>query len=210
MLAYGFSMGLRCVIVEDQTMFLQMLHSMLRSVPDLHVVATARTVAEGLAACEEHRPDLLVLDLSLPDGAGVDVARRLARLNRSARTIVLSGEASTFVCPADLNRQIHAVLNKTQAFDDLASELKGLLPKARGGSQSLKTGDVRASLTAREYEIFQMIGRGLMSKEIAEKLSVSPHTIQTHRKKIAHKLGTSGPELAQQALRHYHTTLGAP
>lgn len=203
------TMGLSCVIVEDQTMFLQMLHSMMRGVPDLEIVATSRSVAEGLAACERHKPDLLVLDLTLPDGSGVEVARRLAALSPASKTIILSGEASTFVCPADLHRRVHAVIDKTQVFDDLNAELKILLPKARGGSQSAKSSEARSLLSAREYEIFQLIGRGLMSKEIAEKLDVSPHTVQAHRKKIAQKLGTSGPELAQQALRHYHATLGS-
>lgn len=201
-------MSLQCVIVEDQTMFLQMLHNMLQAVPDLRVVATARSEAEGIAAVERHRPDLLVLDLALPDGSGVEVARRLAALRPESKSIVLSGEASTFICPSALQSHIHAVLDKTQAFDDLAGELKALLPRARGGSHSGKTVPLRDLLSAREYEIFVLIGRGLMSKEIGEKLFISPQTVQTHRRKIAEKLGTTGPELVQAALKHYHETLG--
>lgn len=202
-------MSLKCIIVEDQTMFLQMLDNMLRTVPDLEVVATAQTEAQGIAACEQHKPDLLVLDLALPDGNGINVARRLAAVNPSGKTIILSGEASTFICPVCLNGKIHAVLDKTQAFDDLSEELKTLLPAARGGSRSVRGSDVRSKLTSREYEIFGFIGRGLMSKEIGETLGISALTVQTHRRKIAEKLGTSGPELVQQAIRHYHATLGA-
>jgi DNA-binding NarL/FixJ family response regulator len=202
-------MSLRCVIVEDQTMFLQLLHGMLAAFPELQVVATARSKREGQEACERHRPDILVLDLNLPDGNGVKVASLLARLNPAAKIIILSGEASTFVCPAGLNERIHAVLDKTQAFDDLATELKTLLPRARGGSSSARGQGVRERLSEREYEIFLLIGRGLMSKEIGEKLDISPQTVQTHRKKIGEKLGTAGPELAQLALKHYHTTMGA-
>lgn len=201
-------MSLRCVIVEDQTMFLQMLHNMLQGIPELKVVATARSEAQGLAAVEHHRPDLLVLDLALPDGSGVEVARRLAGLRPESRTIILSGEASTFVCPSALQSHVHAVLDKTQAFDDLAGELKALLPRARGGSAPGRGAPIRDLLSAREYEIFVLVGRGLMSKEIGEKLFISPQTVQTHRRKIAEKLGTAGPELVQAALRHYHETLG--
>lgn len=202
-------MGLTCVIVEDQTMFRQMLHNMLRGTPGLRVSAAAASAAEGIRACERHQPDLLVLDLALPDGSGVDVARRLARTNPAARVIILSGEASTFVCPADLRDAVHAVLDKTQAFDDLAAELKTLLPKARGGSSSARNHEVRDRLSGREYEIFLLVGRGLLSKEIGEKLHISPQTVQTHRRKMAEKLGTTGAEFVQLAIKHYQSTLGA-
>ena len=201
-------MSLRCVIVEDQTMFRQMLHNMLQGTPDLTVAAATGSEAEGIKACEFHKPDLLVLDLALPDGSGINVGRRLVRLHPASRIIILSGEASTFVCPADLRASVHAVLDKTQAFDDLAAELKALLPKARGGSTSARTNEVRSRLSEREYEVFLLVGRGLMSKEIAEKLFISPQTVQTHRRKIADKLGTIGSEFLQLAIKHYQSTLG--
>jgi DNA-binding NarL/FixJ family response regulator len=201
-------MSLRCVIVEDQTMFLQMLHNMLAAVPRLRVAATARTKAEAMEACSKHLPDLLVLDLALPDGEGIAVARRLATLKPSSKTIILSGEASTFVCPADLQSHVHAVLDKTQAFDVLAEEIKTLL-RPRGAAAPIRESDIDTNLSAREYEIFVLIGRGLQSKEIGEKLGISVLTVQTHRKKIADKLGTTGTELVQQAMRHYHATLGS-
>lgn len=201
-------MSLKCVIVEDQTMFRQMLHNMLQGTPDLRVVAAAASEAEGIKACERHRPDLLVLDLALPDGSGVKVARRLAKLNPAAKTVILSGEASTFVCPAELRQSVHAILDKTQAFDDLADELKALLPKARGGSSSARSKDVCDRLSEREYQIFLLVGRGLMSKEIGEKLFISPQTVQAHRRKMAEKLGTTGSEFTQLAIKHYQSTLG--
>ncbi len=190
-------------------MFRQMLDNMLQGTPGLHVSAAAASVAEGIQACQRHQPDLLVLDLGLPDGHGVDVARHLARLKPAAKTIILSGEASTFVCPADLRDAVHAVLDKTQAFDDLAAELKALLPKARGGSSSARGQEVRDRLSEREYEIFLLVGRGLLSKEIGEKLHISVQTVQTHRRKMAEKLGTTGSEFAQLAIKHYQSTLGS-
>lgn len=202
-------MNLKCIIIEDQTMFLQMMHNMLQGLPNLEVVATSRTKAEGIAACEAHRPDLLLLDLALPDGDGRDVALRLCALNPGARIVILSGEASTFVCPAELREKVCAVLDKTQAFDDLAAELKALVPRALGGSTNTPSGSIRNRLSQREYEIFLLIGRGLMSKEIADKLGISAQTIGVHRRKIADKLDTVGPELVQLAIKHYHATLGS-
>ena len=200
---------LSCVIVEDQTMFLQLLHNMLQAMPQLSVAATARTKAEAIAACEKHQPDLLVLDLALPDGEGIAVARKLAKLKTSARTIILSGEASTFVCPSDLQSRVHAVLDKTQAFDALAEEIKALVPGARPNAGAARGGNPREQLSDREYEIFRLMGRGMLSKEIGDALGISPLTVQSHRKKIAQRLGTTGPELVQRALRYYHETLGS-
>lgn len=202
-------MSLKCVIVEDQTMFLQMLQNMLDGMTNLKVAATARTEAEGIAACRKHRPDLLVLDLALPDGNGINVARQLAKAHPSAKVLILSGEASTFVCPPELESNVRAVIDKTQAFDALAEEIRALLPRTRPGTLAARGGDWREILSPREYEIFRLMGRGLISKEIADVIGISAQTVQTHRKKIAIKLGTTGDELAHQAVRHYHATLGA-
>jgi DNA-binding NarL/FixJ family response regulator len=211
--AYGIDlpplMALKCVIVEDQTMFRQMLQNMVRSIPELAVVASVPTEAEGMAACREARPDLLLVDLALPDGNGINVAKCLVSLNSRARIIILSSEASTFVCPADLQKNVHAVLDKTQTFDELAGALRSLLPKVRVRPGPLKIGVIRDKLTEREYAIFLLIGWGLISKEIGDKLFISPQTVQTHRRNIAEKLGTTGPELVQLAIGHYHATTGA-
>jgi DNA-binding NarL/FixJ family response regulator len=184
-------------------MFLQMLEGMLRTLSNVSVVATAQSGSDGIRACDLHQPDLLLLDLSLPEGSGLNVARHLSKIKPSSRSIILSGESSTFVCPAELNRHIHAVLDKTQAFDDLASELQALLPSGRVLPASSPV-DPRGILSPREYEIFQLIGHGLLSKEIGGRLSISPHTVQSHRKQIASKLGTTGAELLKVALRHHH------
>lgn len=202
-------MALKCILVEDQTMFRQMLHNMLLGIPGVIVLETAETRAAAIKACDHHQPEMLVLDLALPDGHGLDVARHLVKHNRTAKIVILSGEASTFVCPADLQANVHAVLDKTQAFEDLAEEIAALLGEARTGYPLARQGEIRERLSPREYEIFLLIGRGWLSKEIGEKLSISPQTVQTHRRKIATKLGTSGSELIQLAIKHYQSTMGA-
>ena len=203
------SMSLRCLVVEDQLMFRQMLVNMLLTVRGLEVAGVASTAAEAVAACGEHAPDLLILDLALPDGSGLQAARHLAKLKPEARILILSGEASTFVCPKELSRQVHAVVDKTQAFDELAAEIRALIPPAKtaAANNTAAGTDIRQTLTAKEFEIFALIGRGMLSKEIAGQLGISTHTVQTHRKTIAAKLGTTGSELVQQAIRHHQKNL---
>lgn len=202
-------MPLRCLIVEDQLMFLQMLERMLHSIPGIGVVTIAQSEAAGIRACEEHLPDLLLLDLALPDGDGLRVARHLARVNPSAKVIILSGEASTFICPAALNHQIHAVLDKTQAFEDLTSELRSLIPREKASLAYRGSRGPSELLSGRELEIFRLIGLGISTKEIGDKLSISPHTVQAHRKRIAAKLGTAGNELLQAAVLYQAEMKGA-
>ncbi len=190
-------------------MFRQMLVNMLLTVRGLEVAGVARTAAEAVAACEELEPDLLLLDIALPDGSGLKAARRLAKIKPAAHVLILSGEASTFVCPKELRQQIHAVVDKTQAFDELAAEIRALIPSTRttASMQTRDAADVRAILTPKEFEIFALMGRGMLSKEIAAILDISSHTVQAHRKTIAVKLGTTGHELLQQAVRYHEKSL---
>ena len=179
---------LRCLIVEDQVMFLQLLHSMLEVMPGLSVVAAATTQAEAIAHCRSaDPPDLLILDLALPDGDGLAVAQALAEHHPNPQVVVLCGQASSFVCPAALQPLIAGVVDKTSAFHQLTSVLERCLPQSG------------TPLTPRQQEIFGLIGKGLTNKEIARAAGLSIATVETHRKTIAQKLGVSGAELVRQA-----------
>lgn len=181
---------LTCVVVEDQRMFLQMLVVMLRSLPGLDVVATATTAEEGIAACRELAPDLLLLDLTLPDQDGLAVAETLAEVNPDARLIVLSAAASSFVCDPALQPMLQAVVDKIDACEALTTEIGELLRERL---------DEPAALTAREEEVLDLIGQGLSNGQIAELLILSVHTVGTHRRNISSKLGLRGPELIRFA-----------
>lgn len=200
-------MKTRCVIVEDHVMFVDLLSSMLCLVPGLTVVGKARSAKEGIDACHKHRPDLLILDLALPDQHGTAVARELLKINPAASILILSGEASTFVCPAALRKNIKGVVDKTQTFDALRQSLVDLL-----GADAVRPENSRSILSQvnpnkvfspREREIFALMGSGMLSKEIAEHLGISVNTVGVHRRRMAARLGTVGPALAHAALRHY-------
>lgn len=205
---------LRCVLVEDQTLFLELLSQVLQMQPGLKIAARAQTVAEGLAACKIHKPDLLILDLELPDGEGLEVARALVRWNPDAKVIVLSGHASTFFCPARIGKSILAVVDKTQTFEDLRAELNRLVPplsQGKPGRKSVAKNPLfQKDLSGREAQILGLIGEGLCSKEIAIHLNLSGHTIQSHRKRIAAKLGTQGSELVQAAIAQRRPLFSSP
>ncbi len=201
----GLPGKLRCVVVEDQVMFLQLLVAMLRGQEGLDIVGTALTVAEGRAVCLQQHPDVLILDLALPDGRGLEVAQTLLEVVPAARVIVLSGEASSFVCPAPLRGMVHAVVDKTRAYGTLSQEIAELCRHrlAQGSAAEaavLETLPLPSRrLTQREGEIFALVGCGRSNREIAAHLHLSQRTVETHRKNIVAKLGVSGPELVRLA-----------
>ena len=184
--------SLHCLIVEDQLMFLELLQRLLERQPGLEVVATASTVAAGVAACRLHRPDLLILDLTLADGDGLPVLASLGQWSPAGRAVVLSAQAAGFVCPEPLQPLLLAVIDKTATFDSLTAVIAELLPAPPGAIDL-------SPLTPQQQRIFALIGQGLSNKLIARQLGLSVATVETHRKAIARRLGLSGAELVCNA-----------
>jgi DNA-binding NarL/FixJ family response regulator len=197
------SSSFRCVLVEDEGMFLEMLGGMLQVRGGLEVVGTAKTALRGKRMCRKLRPDLLVVDWVLPDGNGLQVARHLLECQEGAKVILVTGHASEFVCPDWLDAALHAVVSKDASFQVLHEELAELvpLPTMEGRAVQAPAG----TLSGRESEIFAMVGEGLTTRAIAARLGLSAHTVQTYRKRVARKLGTMGPEITYRAMRERST-----
>jgi DNA-binding NarL/FixJ family response regulator len=188
---------LRCLIVEDQVMFLELLHQLLEQQLGLSVIATAATAQAGIAACRLHRPDLLILDLALADGDGLPVLAGLADWVPGARAVVLSAQAAGFVCPEALQPLLLGVVDKTATFETLIGVISALLPERQPELEAQQ-------LTPAQQRIYGLIGQGLSNKQIASRLMLSVATVETHRKAIARRLGCSGAELVRQAALQRH------
>lgn len=181
-------------------MFEQLLGALLQAESLVNIVSSAHTVKEGIEACRQHQPDILLLDLALSDGDGLAVARALAKCRPGARTIIISGQADTFRCPPDLKEHIYSVIDKTRTFAVVRQELTYCLQGLSPADRPDNTAETLARLSPRETEIFQLIGRGLSTKEIATAAFISPHTVQTHRKNIAAKLNLRATALNRFAI----------
>lgn len=198
-----------CVVVEDQTMFLQLLVGMLRTVPGIYLATVAQGVREAIQTCRSLPVDLLILDLMLPDGDGLTVLREIATRRPSVECIVLSSAAAEFSCPQSLLKHIRAIVDKTQTYERLSAAIQDVVsdrgvptPHGRAGSA-----DPREILRPREFEVFELIGQGLKTNEIGTRLGISQNTVETHRKNIASKLKASGAELVRIATIHNQTSL---
>lgn len=183
---------LECLILEDQILLGDLLSQELNRIPGLSVVGVARSLADGLALCRRLRPDLLVMNLLLPDGEGVEVAEALLQEKPEARVVVLSGQCEGLSCSRRLHAAILAVVDKGSAIDALHQILQVEVFRHRGSGREH---DPFVVLTERERQVLRLIGEGLSSAEIAMRLNISTLTARTHRRNITGKLGCKGAAL---------------
>lgn len=192
---------LKLLVVEDERMFSDLLMVLLKSHSGVEVVGSAGTVRQAITRCYELLPDVVILDLNLPDGNGLEVFSELVSIKPSAKVVVLSGQALVFNCPADLRQNLYATVDKSQASAQLKQTIEGLLAD---GMPQFESEETRISrLTRRELEIFGLVGQGLTNEQIASRLGRSPQTIATHRKTISVKLRCSGVALMAMAARYH-------
>ena len=205
--------SLNCLVVEDYTLIGQLLVGVLRGLPGIGDVALATSVANGIAAGAELNLDLLIIDLVLSDGDGLDVLRGILKWHPHVACIVLSAGVKEFTCPSELAANIAALVEKTAAFDALRFEVEAIVRRRLGGLPKAGSANPKDQLRPRELEVFELIGKGLSTREIAATLGISVNTVNTHRREVVAKLGAVGAELVRLATIYNHThpaTLGSP
>ena len=192
-------MKLRCLVVEDQLMFLELLVVTLKTVPYIEVVATATSVQEGLLAVEHHKPDLGIFDLILPGGDGLQLARKAKAMVPEIECILLTAQPGHVEWSPELSKCFRAIVDKVRAFDVLLREVDALLKEKFPALENAAGTDPTLLLTPREFEIFQLVGHGHGNKQIASELFISQRTVESHRKAISRKLKSSGADLVRTA-----------
>lgn len=190
--------GVDCLILEDQVLLADLLARDVASLPGVRVCGVAHTVAHAQRLCTQHPPDLLIVDLLLPDGEGMEVAEWLLHRKPQAKVLVLSAQCDRLVCSRHLHDAIVAVVDKAQAIDTLHEVIHAIAWPGNSEGAS----DPITALSERERQVLALIGRGCSSEEIASRLHISLHTARTHRRNITAKLGKKGAELVLLASAH--------
>jgi DNA-binding NarL/FixJ family response regulator len=194
---------MRCVVVEDQVVFADLLGAVLGSLTGVEVAAVAHEVKTAEAECRRHRPELLLLNPEVPGGDAFGVIRRLARAVPASRTVLLSRSQRRVVLPSDVRGHVHTVIGRADGFSVLRGEI-GRLREAQAPQVS-----PLHILGPRERELFGHIGRGLRSKEIADAMGLTKASVDTYRKRISSKLRSSGADLVRLAALHGQLPLAA-
>ena len=199
-------LGLNCLLVEDQTLVAELLRGLLQTSPQVGSVRLAHSVQEGCQLIDQRPPDLLILDLGLPDGDGQQVGLHLLKRHPKPRIILLSAQLHDFACDPSLLPHIHASVDKTSAYKELTFALNGLNASIAEGSSGESIAQLAHTMSLREQEVFLLIGSGKSSRAIASSLHISQSTVESHRKAIAQILGCSGAEMVRLAALHLYRT----
>ena len=192
---------LSTVIIEDETMFRQLVVTTLSKIKDLRVVAEFATGKPALEFCLEKKPDMVVIDLVLPDMDGLDIARRLQAERPKTIMLVITAHPSERL-PAELMQLgVNGYIDKTEPIDYLISAIGTIRQGGMffathvGAKRNTAFGfgspppPLKIPLTEREKEVARMVAAGRISKEIAGTLNLSRRTVEKHRQNILKKIG---------------------
>ena len=189
----------RVIVIEDQTILRDLICQLIAGYPDMEVIAQSGDGAEGYHLCEKYRPDLVILDIMLPNLNGSEVLRRLKAATPHTNILIFSAASSTSMVNRMLKQGVTGYIEKDAGLEELekaialVSEGKSYFsPRVVDAMRSLMASggkdDSIEALTAREREIVQLIAESFSNKEIASKLGMSVRTADTHRTNVMRKL----------------------
>ncbi len=206
---------MRVLIVDDHTMVRESLVSVLQAEGDVQVVAQAADGIEAIEKALQVRPDIVIVDLSMPRLNGIEVVRRLREALPATRVLVLTMHQEDEYVLQAVRAGASGYLVKDSGAADLLAALRSL-HAGRGyfGPQAARTladqlqhperklDDPYGRLTPREREVFHLMAEGMTTKEIARRLDISAKTAENHRGHVLEKLDVRNTaELVRYALR---------
>ena len=204
----------RILIVDDHPLVRTGFAQLIGDCPDLEVCGEASDVAEALDLIGSTRPDLAIIDLSLAGGSGLDLIERARARDPDLLMLVASMHDETFYAERVIAAGARGYINKQEAQDRIIQAIRKVLrgkiylsPKMADRSfdnpvDSMQERRDIDSLSNRELQVFELIGRGQQVSRIARHLNLSVKTIETHQAHIKKKLGLdSAHELTQRAIR---------
>jgi DNA-binding NarL/FixJ family response regulator len=193
----------RIMVVDDHPLVRVGMVQLISEESDLEVCAETHGVMEALRLVEKDQPDLIVVDLSLSDGSGLDLIAQVKSQYKNIKMLVSSMHDESLFAERVLRAGAHGFVSKQEAPDQVVHAIRRILsgkiylsPQMADRMLSLLShgeaeeggGSPIERLSNRELQIFEMIGKGLTTRQIAQHLHLSVKTIETHRESIKRKL----------------------
>jgi two-component system NarL family response regulator len=209
-------MSIRITLADDHRMFREALRASLAAETDIEIIAEAGDGAQTLASLEQDVPDVLVLDIALPDSNGIDIARQAMARYPKLRIVALSGYADRLFVEEMIKTGARAYVVKSAGTDELLLAIRTVVnghiflsPEVTGsmlGQQESGGGSqVPPPLTVlspREQAVLRLLAKGRRSPDIAGELGIAQATADVHRRNIKKKLGLSSiADLTRYAIR---------
>ena len=212
----------RIVIADDHPLMRQGLRQMIETEANLNVIGEARNGSEALAIVEELKPDVAILDVDMPHQDGFQVARALNANNNASAVIFLTMHSDEAMFHAALDLGAKGYVLKDSAIDDIVTAINEVFAGRSFTSLPMTTyfskhqtqhkipKDEQSGLrllTATENRILKFLADYKTNKEIAEELSISPRTVETHRARICQKLDLQGSHALMRFASQYRSLL---
>ncbi len=207
----------RVLVVDDHPPVREALALKIGRQPDLEVCGEAADTSDALRLVAETEPDVAVIDISLKTGNGIDLIRRIKDRNEHIRILVWSMHSESLYAERALRAGALGYVNKDQATEKIVQAIRRVLEdkvylsegmaermlhRAVGVEREGMTRSPIDALADRELEIFRLIGQGVKTAAIAQRLNLSVKTVETYRYRIRHKLGLiDGAQMAHYATR---------
>jgi DNA-binding NarL/FixJ family response regulator len=209
---------IRALLADDHRVVREGIQALLEREPDIEVVGTCGDGRSAIQLASNLRPDVVVIDVGMPDLNGIDATRQILAAVPTARIVVLSVYSDKRYVLGALRAGASGYVLKVGAHDDLLRAVRAvaagkhyLSPEITGvviDEQSSVQQSSEPVLGAREREVLQLLAEGKTSPQIAQHLHVSVKTVETHRRNIMDKLGMHNvAELTKYAIREGISTL---
>ena len=197
-------MTIEVMLVDDHEIVKQGIRAVISKESDIVVVAEASNGKDAIELAKEKSPDIVIMDITLPQLNGLDASRQIIKQNKNIKILILSMHESRVFVEKALGYGVKGYILKDSAANEITHAIREVysgryflsskissfviedyLYKSRRKSVKPKK---TSELTARESEIVQLIAEGLSSKDIAQRLKLSPKTVLVHRNNIMQKL----------------------
>jgi len=200
------------LVADDHAVVRAGIRHILESMPGVAVVAEASDGPSALKLAREQRPDVIILDVSMPGGSGLGVLEQLRHDRQDTRILMLSMHDDAEYIAESVRAGTHGYLLKDSAATDLRAAVSAVMAGETFFSPELSqrrvapTAEVTSPITRRERQVLVRVAAGGTNKEIAADLGISHRTVETHRESIARKLGIASVAGQTRYVIEHHLT----